>query len=315
MTLLLTARSVLAAAPCPTGEAAALADSGRFAEARALLEPCAGRAAEDARIAMTLGRILYAERDYPRAVKLFEQAAAREPTNAQAELWLGRSYGQKAIQATVFEQPRLAVRARKSFEKAVELDPNSLEARFALLEYLLRAPGVLGGSPEKARRQATEIRERDPLEGHRAFGRIAEHEKRYTDAAAEYDRARAEFPERAEPHYWRAALAVSVRDYGRAFDVLEQLLQTKPSESFACYEIGRIASISGERLDRGEQCLKRYLEREPGPEEPSAAEAHLRLGNLYERRREKSLARAEYSEALRLKPGLTDARTALAKLK
>jgi tetratricopeptide (TPR) repeat protein len=302
------------AAPCSLEQATALLESRRSDEIRAVLETCADRAAGDARLAEALGRLALSQGDSARAVKLFERAAAVEPQNSELQLWLGRAYGDKAIKASVFEQPGLAGRVRKSFEKAVALDPGNLEARSAMLQYYLRAPRVLGGSPEKAREQARAIRDRDPLKGYRAWGRIAEHEKRFVEAGQEYDRAREEFPDRAEPYYWRAALAASLKDYARAFDVLESLLRAKPSELPACYEIGRIAAASGDRLDRGEECLKLYLEGRPGPEDPSLAQAHLSLGTLYEKRKNRAQARDEYREALHIDPGLTEARAALARI-
>jgi Tfp pilus assembly protein PilF len=72
-----------------------------------------------------------------------------------------------------------------------------------------------------------------------------------------------------------------------------------------------VAASSGLRLDRGEEHQKRYLEHSPAGDEPSLASAHLQLGLIYERKKDRALARREYAAALELDPTLTQARQAL----
>lgn len=315
VSLLSLARAPEGTAPCPVEKAMALIEAHRAADARALLEPCVAVEPGDAGVAIVLAQALLATRDEKEAVKVLERAEQRQPRNAELALWLGRAYGQRAMHASVFEQPSLATRVRKSFERAVVLDPENLEARSGLLEYYLRAPNVLGGSPARAREQAEEIGKRNPLKGVRAEGRIAEHEKRWVQADQIYENGVRDFPGRIEPILWRAALAARLHDWNRAFDLLERALAERPEDSRICFELGSVAAASGQRLERGEECLKRYLAREPGPEDPPLAEAHVRLAEIYEKRRDRGLARQQYGEALRLDPGLSQARAALARLR
>ena len=302
------------AASSKTDEAVRLFDARQFGRAKPLLEAAVREDPGDARAASYLGRLLLASDELDAAVESLEKSVSLEEGNAEYHLWLGRAYGQKAIRASVLKQPALARRVKKEFERASQLDPDSLEARFGLIEYYLRAPGVLGGSLEKAREQAREIARRDALQGHRAAGRLAEHEKRFDAALDEYQRAGNEFPQSPAPSYWSGSLFEKRKDYERAFEVYERLLETQPTEMTACYQIGRIAILSGQRLERAEQCLKLYLRREPKPDEPSLAWAHYRLGNLYERKGSRDLARREYAEALKLDPVHREARAALKKI-
>ena len=302
------------AASSRTDEAVRLFDARQFDRARPLLEAALREDPRDARAANYLGRLLLASDELDAAIESLEKSILLEEGNAEYHLWLGRAYGQKAIRASVLKQPALARKVRKEFETASRLDPDSLEARFGLVEYYLRAPGLLGGSLEKAREQAREIARRDALQGHRAAGRLAEHEKRFDAALEEYRQAAVEFPQRPEPSYWTGSLLEKRKDFGRAFDVYERLLETQPTEMVACYQIGRLAILSGQRLERAEQCLKLYLRREPKPDEPSLAWAHYRLGSLYERKGDRDLARREYAEALKLEPAHREARAALKKI-
>ncbi len=287
----------------PTAEEGVrLFNAGRAADARATLEAAARDDPKDARASSYLGRVLLAAGDTAGAVAWMEKSVALEEANAEYHLWLGRAYGSQAIRASVLKQPALARKVKKEFERASELDPDNLEARFALIEYSLQAPGILGGSLKKAEEEAREIRKRDGFEGHRAFGRLDEHRKDFDEALREYDRAAAEFPGRAEPSYWAGALHARNKDYAKAFGVYERLLERDPAQMAACYQIGRLAVLSGQRLERGEECLKLYLRHDPKPDEPSLASTHYRLGLLYEKKGDRDLARREYTAALDLDP-------------
>lgn len=313
LVLFVLAAGLQAASP-KTDEAIRLFDARRFEKARPLLEAAVAEDPGDARAASYLGRLLLAENDLDRAIEILEKSVVLEESNAEYHLWLGRAYGQKAIHASVLKQPALARKVKKEFESASRLDPENLEARFGLIEYYLRAPGFLGGNPEKAGEQASEIARRDALQGHRAAGRVAEHEKRFDAALAEYERAARDFPQRPEPLNWIASLFEKKKDYRQAFETYERLLEKQPTEMAACYQIGRIAVLWGSRLERGEQCLKLYLRREPKADEPSLASAHHRLGALYEKTGRRELARREYAAALELDPSRRDAREALKKI-
>ena len=313
------AACVLAAAPLlasgsRTDEGVQLFEARRLAEAQSAFEAAVRDDPADARAASYLGRVYLAQGSSDLAVEWMEKSIALAPSSADYHLWLGRAYGYQAIRASVFKQPALARRVRKEFEQASSLDPDNLEARFGLMEYYLQAPGVLGGSEKKAKEEAEEVQRRDALEGHRAFGRIAEHGKDFDRALREYERAAAEFPEKTEPAYWAGALYTRTKDYAKAFEVYEKLLEKNPAEMNACYQIGRVAALSGERLERGTECLRSYLRRQPGPDEPSLASAHYRLGLLYEKKGSRDLAKREYSAALELDPLYTDARQALKKI-
>ena len=310
LTIFAMATSMAASPPCPVDQAIGVFEARRFAEARAMLEPCAST---DARAALYVGRAHLAERSIDRAIEALEKAAALDPKGAEPQLWLGRAYGQKAMKANVLQQASLAGKVRKAFERAVALDPANIDARLSLIDYYLLAPGIMGGSVAKAREQAAEIRRRDALKGFQAAGRIAEYEKKWDAALSEYERAGREFPQRKEPYIWRANVAAQQKDYARAFDILEALQKAQPSDPTVDYSIGRLGAQTGERLDRAEEGLKRYLQHEPGRDEPALSSAHFQLGVLYDKRGTRELARKEYQRTLELEPSHSGAREALAK--
>lgn len=311
--LCLSAASLLAGGP-KTEEGVKLFEAGRYADARSVLQAAVRENPKDARPALYLGRSYLAAGEFEPAVDWLEKAAALDPKSSENELWLGHAYGEQAIRANVFKQASLAGKVKKAFERSAELDPSNLDARSGLIDFYLQAPGIMGGSVEKARGQAAEIARRDPMKGYRAAGRIAEHEKNFEAALAAYERAAKEFPGKREPFFWIAGHYSRQKQYGKAFDEMEKLLAEQPAELIACFQIGIFAAASGERLERGEECLNLYLRREPKSNDPSLASAHYRLGMLYEKKGNRDLARREYSAALALEPSRRDAREALKKI-
>lgn len=225
------------------------------------------------------GRALLRRDDPDHAAVLFREAIAQAPDSAEAHYWLGVAYGRQARKANVIRQVRLAMKTREEFERAVELDPNDLQARFALVEFYTLAPMVFGGGDRKAFQQATEIAARDPAMGHEALAFIYADEKRYQ----------------------------------QAFEQLEETVKIDPGHMSAWYEIGHLAAITGSDLKRGEEALQRYLSSTPNSDEndPPLARAFYWLGLILEKEGQFPEARQNYAASLRLDPNQADVRQAM----
>lgn len=103
--------------------------------------------------------------------------------------------------------------------------------------------------------------------------------------------------------------------FQEAFELFEQMVADSSENWAAIYQVGRTAALSGQNLERAEQCFKLYLQSDRGRNNPSLAAAHWRLGMVYERDGQKDLARQHYETALQLDPKLEQAKKALKKLK
>ncbi|MCK5407552.1 MAG: tetratricopeptide repeat protein, partial [Candidatus Krumholzibacteria bacterium] len=103
-------------------------------------------------------------------------------------------------------------------------------------------------------------------------------------------------------------------DYTAAFETFEGTIAIDAAYMASLYQMGRTAAFSGENLERGVECLNMYLEHEPGPNQPTWANAHWRLGMLYEKMGQKDMARKAYEAALELNPDYKEAKEALEKL-
>lgn len=136
-----------------------------------------------------LCRVHYSEERWDPAVLECERAMSLNPQNSMHQLWLGRAYGEKAEHSSWFTALGLAKKAHAAFEKAVELDPTNIEARSDLSEYYIEAPGFLGGGTDKAAAQANAVQKLEPATAYWIRARIAEHEKRNTEAEQHYKKA------------------------------------------------------------------------------------------------------------------------------
>ena len=286
-------------------------EAAEYGRAKAVFEPALRSNPNDATASFYLGRIAMVEGRDGDAASFFERAVKLDATRSDYFLWLGRAYGRQAQHANVLRQAGLAKKTKNAWDRAVQLDPNNLDARENLIDYYLQAPGILGGSRAKAYAEAEEIRKRNALRGLLVLGRLYEGDKRYAEAERAYVYASKEPSERPVGQYRLGQLYVTMGAYERAFDVFESMLKANPLDRLALFLIGRTGAMSGLRLDRAEEALRAYIRSIPEVGEPTLANAHWRLGQIYERRSDTAQARTEYLAALRLDPKHKDAAAAL----
>lgn len=265
--------------------------------------------------AFAQGCLALAERRYEPAAAAFEQAVRAEEGNAVYHFFLGQAYGIQAQRASVFAKAGLARKVKAAFERAVALDPDYLDAREGLMQYYIQAPGFMGGSEQKGREQAFEIRKRSPYRGAFLYAQLAARSKDGAGVVRELEGLTRQFPDSVAPYLQLAATQLQQRNTAGAWATAERLLRARPDARAAQYAVGRVAAESGEQLDRGAAALGRYLQARPGPGDPPLANAHWRLGAIYERQGKKAEARAEYETALRLNPGLGEVKTAVARVR
>jgi tetratricopeptide (TPR) repeat protein len=260
-------------------QAVALFQAKHYPDAQAAFEKlAAGNGPQATAAHYYLGRLALDRDEADTAVDELEKATAGDPKNSDYYLWLGGAYGLYARQNHSLSR---ASKCRNALLEAVELNPDNIDARAELVTYYRQAPWFAGGSLAKAHAQAEEIKKRNPLRGALAEGEIC----------------------------------IAEKNYDEAFNAFENLLKNHPDQITALYQIGFIATSTGQRLDRGEAALKEYLSHTPSDMQPSLAYAHYRLGDIYREKNNPKAARMEYQTALALDPNLKPAASALDKLK
>jgi tetratricopeptide (TPR) repeat protein len=249
------------------------------------------------------------------AVKSFEKAIKLNDKNSDAHLWLARAVGTVAGNANVLRQPFLAKRAKSEFDKAAELDPNSVGAREGLLQFYIRAPGVMGGSINKAKEEAAKIAQLNPYRGHFAANQIANNQKDLAAAEKNWRAFYAAYPDSVSPMTNLASFLINNKRAEEAWPVVEKFHTKYPENIFGQFWFARTGTATGKQLDKGEQLLKSLLTI-PADKTPRYANdaLHFRLGELHAKRGDKAKAKAAFEEALKLNPKNEGAKKALAAL-
>jgi tetratricopeptide (TPR) repeat protein len=238
--------------------------------------------------------------EWDAGIPLCEKAVALAPENGLYHLWLGRIYGEKADHTSPFSAMGLAKKVRVEFERAIELNPDSWEARTDLAEFYVEAPGIVGGGKDKARAQAEALMPLNPAMSHWVRARLAEKNKDEDEAEREY-RAAIQ-ASHGGARAW-LNLAGFYRHTGRV-DAMEQallMLETTPLDHPGALVDGASILIrSGHDPALATRLLHRYLDSANTVEEAPVFKAHLLMGEIYEKQADRARAAEQYRAALAL---------------
>lgn len=268
------------AAPDLLATARALVAAGRDAEAREALTRLVATAPKTAEAHYQLGLLAARAKDHDAAIKHLEKAVGLAPDQVDYLLNLAGLYGNKAGAANMFAQVRLAGKIRDLLEQAVKLAPANPDARQALGQFYTQAPAVVGGGTAKAHEQADALLALAPARGRAAKADVFARDKQYAEAFALYDAT----------------------------------LEETPDDYATLYRVGRLAALSGQRLEQGRAALLRCLALPAPNGAPHHAAAHWRLGLIHEKFGDPAAARTAYQAAVQVDPKFTPAKAALKKL-
>jgi len=289
----------------------------KYDEARAETQALIAKNGSDDVALHCMGRVYIAMDKAGDAGGWFEKAIKVNDKVSVHHLWLGNSIGEQAQHASKLKQPFMARRIKSEFEKAVELDPASIDGRHGLIQFYSQAPGVMGGSLDKAKDQAREIEKLNAMRGHVEMALLLENkDKDIAGAEREYTAAMTAAPDSVFGYNNLASYYRRQKKYTESIAVYERLLKARPDNITTHLNIGYNLALSGENLDRGEHEIKTWLA-DPPKDAPAVNTgfAHYVLGMIYERQSKKDAARAEYQSALTFNPKHTDAKKALDALK
>jgi tetratricopeptide (TPR) repeat protein len=215
---------------------------------------------------------------------------------AKYHVILGHGIGLKALRGGTVKKFSRARSAKKSYEKAVELDPNYIEARTSLIQYHMQAPGIAGGDKDEARNHARAIAMIDSAEGFRAWRTVYLYAKEYDTLEASINEIIDARPSSKEGYAEFARLCRWRRDYDCAKDYTEKILTVDPEDVDARWYLSRIY-LNQEQYDDAERVLAKAIE--IAPDKPFV----LRwLGDYYQEREWWDKAIELYEKTLEVDP-------------
>jgi tetratricopeptide (TPR) repeat protein len=292
----------------------ALIASGRVDEALTQLHGQIDASPNDPVAHNLLCRAYFSLGEWDRGITACEKAVSLDPDNSQYHLWLGRIYGEKADKSGFMTAAGLARRVRDEFEKAVHLNPKSVDARSDLAEFYLEAPGIVGGGRDKAQAQADSLASLDPARGHWVNGRIAEKKKDFPTAEREYREA-------IQASHGSASAWLNLGLYYRhreRWDEMEQALTHVRSAPLdrpdALVDAAEILIHSQRNLPEAVLLLQAYLKSSAKVEQAPAFKVHYLLGTADEKLGDRQSAATEYRSALELAHEFQPAQQALQRM-
>lgn len=195
---------------------------GKYDQCKSILELIIKEQPKHYKSIELLGDVFGQLKNWDEALKYYTLLKKSFPNEANYWYKCGGVLGMKAKEANKFKALGMIDDIKMSFEKAIVLNPNHIEARWALIELYLQLPGIVGGSEKKARIYANQLMQISKIDGYLAFGHIDEYFKRYLKAAESYQNAfeigksKTAFQKLYQVYYYK------LKDYNKAKKLKEQ---------------------------------------------------------------------------------------------
>ena len=326
----------------------ALIDAGHFKQLSRLID---SSKVNDAETLYLLSNVKQAFGKTDEALQYAERAVKADPNRAKYHLQLADVLSDQAEKASLFKKISLAGRIKSELEAAVKLEPKNTDCLMGMMLFYQEAPGIAGGSKEKARQTAEEIGRIDASKGYLAQARLAaannekdkleglylsavkadptsfealmaiasfyasEAQKKY-DEAEKYARQALQVDHTRSASYSISAQVSALKqNWTKLEDTLTAAEQANHDDLNPFYQAGRVLLQSNEELARAERYLRKYLSQDPEGLTPSLAAAHWRLGLILEKEGRKDDAIKELEESLRLQPDFENAKKDLKRIK
>lgn len=261
-----------------------------------------------------LGKSHMGLEQYDDAIDHFQRAISVKNTESRYYHDLGEAYLQKLQTGNMFEKMRYAGQVKENYIKAVDLDPNNLNARVSLAYFYSEAPGIAGGSISKAKEQAKIVTDQNPIEGHELMSNIFIKDDEYEQAIQELKKLESAGVATEIVSYKIGRIYQDEEKYNLAFQSFERAVSLNNNYGPAYYQYARTGVFAKSNIDQSIRYMKKYLILEVLPGSPDWSSANWRLGMLYELKDNKPLAIAAYKEALKLNPKNKQAKEALEEL-
>ena len=290
----------------PYLEVEKLLEKKQFIKAESIIKPYVDANEEDARAIELLGDAYGHQKKWDNAIEQYKKLTKMDPKNANYHYKYGGALGMKALEISKLKALGIIDDIKREFTLAAELDPKHIDARWALVELYMSLPGIVGGSKTKSLKYAEELKELSLVDGYLAKGYVYEFDDE---------------PEKAE-HFYKKALGVgnsitcfnklsnlyeSQNQPEKAIDVIESA-QKHHHRNALHYQIGKVCADYNLQLDKGEVCLKTYIQNYTAADGVPKEWAYYRLAQIYKHKNDKTKALEYIDKALDMKTDFKQAR-------
>lgn len=277
----------------------------QFSKAKPLFQSYLKTHPNDLRTKEYLGDIAGYAKDWDTAISYYEELVTEVPNNANYHFKTGGAMGMKALEISRIRALSYVGDIRKHFETAARLDPNHIETRWALVEFYIQLPGIIGGSERKAIKYANELLKISPVDGYLANGYIAEYSDRPADAERYYKKA---VEVGGSPHTYEK-LTNHYEKNAQPREAMETAATSlkKHKRNSLNYQIGKIAAQYNLNAELGIDCLQAYIKNHSVRDGVPKDWAYYRLAQIYKNIGKKEDALQWINRALSSRPDFEEA--------
>jgi len=240
------------------------------------------------------------------AIRQYKKLVDAEDNNANYHYKYGGALGMKALEVNKLKALGIIGDVKVAFLKAAELDSKHIGTRWALVELYMQLPGIIGGSKKKSLKYADELEQLSKVDGYLAKGYVYEYDKE---------------PELAENYYKKAikvggsltcydkltSLYESEKQPVKAIATIEEAYE-KHNKNHLHYQIGKVSADYNIELDKGERCLKMYIENHSAKDGVPIEWAYFRLAQIHKNRHDKPEALKWIDKALDIRSDFKQAK-------
>lgn len=252
--------------------------------------------------------------DWEPSVRQAERATKLAPDNAAAHLIHAQALSAKMNEVSPMRALMSVGAYKRALARALELDPDNVDARTEEIGYLTYAPGIAGGDKEKAQ---TRIDELEAIDVRQALQMQAGLLRQLGDEQGALEVRRTLLDQ--DPDDEQAALdlalaLIRVERFEESDPILGRLERSDDERISlsAIYQLGRSRVLGKYDVATGIEYLDRYVAgADPPAGLPTKAQAYWRRGEGLALEGDLEAARGSLEEALRRDPDLKQAREAL----
>ncbi|GEQ85609.1 hypothetical protein ULMS_11170 [Patiriisocius marinistellae] len=285
--------------------AVAYYNAENFRSAKPLFETYLKEHPSDKKTREYLGDIAGYAKDWDTAIYFYESLVEEDDTSANYHFKYGGAMGMKALSINRLRAAMYISDIKEAFETAATLDPKHVETRWALVEFYIQLPGIIGGSEKKAIKYANQLKEISPVDGYLANGYIAEYSDRPKDAERLYKRA---IEIGGSPHTYEklANHYEKNKQPKEAIDTAKASLKLHKRNGLN-YQIGKISAQYNLDPQLGIDCLQNYIKAYNIKDGVPKDWAYFRLAQIYKNQGKKQTALVWIEKALKNRPDFKEA--------
>jgi len=246
------------------------------------------------------------QKKWDAAIDQYKKLINAEDENANYHYKYGGALGMKALEVNKFKALGIIGDVKEAFLKAAELDPKHIDARWALVELYMQLPGIIGGSKKKSLKYADELEQLSKVDGYLAKGYIYEYDKEPKLAETYYKKA-IEVGGSLTCYDKLTSLYESEKQPRKAIATIEEAYE-KHNKNHLHYQIGKVSADYNIELDKGERCLKMYIENHSAKDGVPIEWAYFRLAQIHKNRQNKLEALKWIDKALDIRSDFKQAK-------